>query len=90
MPARSPCASCATPTSPSRHSWMPLGSRTERSRRGLKESDAALAHDISHLRMCKDDYEIEQMRAAVAATHHGFDAMVAELTTAATVERGER
>ena len=57
---------------------------------GLKESDAALAHDISHLRMCKDDYEIEQMRAAVAATHHGFDAMVAELATAATVERGER
>ena len=57
---------------------------------GLQESDDALAHEISLLRMCKDDYEIEQMRAAVAATHHGFDAMVAELTTAAGSGRGER
>ena len=56
----------------------------------MQESDAALAHEISHLRMCKDDYEIEQMREAVAATHHGFDAMVAELATAAESGRGER
>ena len=57
---------------------------------GLQESDDALAHEISHLRMCKDDYEIEQMREAVEATHHGFDAMVAELATAAESGRGER
>ena len=46
---------------------------------GLEESDDALAHDLSHLRMCKDDHEVEQMRAAVAATVHGFEAMIAEL-----------
>ncbi|GAA4411848.1 aminopeptidase P family protein [Fodinibacter luteus] len=57
---------------------------------GLQEADDALAHDISHLRMCKDDYEVEQMRAAVEATHHGFDAMVAELPRAAALGRGER
>ncbi len=56
----------------------------------LQESDDALAHDISHLRMRKDDFEVEQMRAAVDATHHGFDAMVAELSTAVAKGRGER
>ncbi len=55
---------------------------------GLEEADDALAHDISHLRMRKDDHEVEQMRAAVAATHHGFEAMIAELQRA--VEEGPR
>ena len=57
---------------------------------GLQESDDALAHDISHLRMRKDDHEVEQMRAAVAATHHGFEAMIAELQRAVEEGRGER
>ncbi len=56
----------------------------------LAESDDALAHTISHARMVKDDYEIEQMRAAVAATHEGFDAMIAALPDAAAKGRGER
>ena len=56
----------------------------------LAESDDALAHDISHLRMRKDAYEVDQMRAAVEATHHGFDAMVAELENAVGKGRGER
>lgn len=57
---------------------------------GLAEADDALAHDISHLRMCKDDHEVEQMRAAVAATHEGFDAMLAALPEAVEKGRGER
>ena len=57
---------------------------------GLEEADDALAHDISHLRMRKDDHEVEQMRAAVAATHHGFEAMIAELQRAVEEGRGER
>ena len=57
---------------------------------GLQEADDALAHDISHLRMRKDGYEVEQMRAAVAATHHGFEAMIAELGRAVEEGRGER
>ena len=57
---------------------------------GLEESDDALAHDLSHLRMCKDDHEVEQMRAAVAATVHGFEAMIAELPRAVEKGRGER
>jgi Xaa-Pro aminopeptidase len=57
---------------------------------GLEEADDALAHDISHLRMRKDDYEVEQMRAAVEATRQGFEAMIAELASAAEKGRGER
>ncbi|HET9020669.1 MAG TPA: aminopeptidase P family protein [Ornithinibacter sp.] len=56
----------------------------------LQEADDALAHDISHLRMCKDAHEVEQMRAAVAATQHGFEAMIAELPRAVEKGRGER
>ena len=57
---------------------------------GLEETDDALAHDLSHLRMCKDDHEVEQMRAAVAATRHGFEAMISELPRAVEKGRGER
>ncbi len=56
----------------------------------LAESDEVLAHAVSHLRIRKDEYEVEQMRAAVAATHEGFEAMVAALPEAVTKGRGER
>ncbi len=56
----------------------------------LLEADDALAHDISHLRMRKDAYEVEQMRAAVDATHEGFEAMIAALAEAVENGRGER
>jgi Xaa-Pro aminopeptidase len=56
----------------------------------LAEADDALAHDISHQRMCKDEHEIEQMRAAVEATAHGFEAMIAALPEAVAEGRGER
>lgn len=56
----------------------------------LEESDDALAHAISTARLVKDDYEVEQMRAAVEATSEGFDAMVAALPDAVAKGRGER
>ena len=59
-------------------------------RESLTEHDDALAHALSTLRLVKDDYEIEQMREAVAATHVGFEAVIAELETAVEVGRGER
>jgi Xaa-Pro aminopeptidase len=56
----------------------------------LAAADDVLAHDISHLRMCKDDYEVEQLRAAVEATQAGFEAMIAALPEAVEKGRGER
>lgn len=54
------------------------------------EGDEELAHFLSHLRMVKDDWEIGQMREAVAATHRGFEALIAEIPTAVARGRGER
>ncbi|MFW5468749.1 aminopeptidase P family protein [Knoellia sp. CPCC 206435] len=56
----------------------------------LVEQDDALAHALSLQRMVKDEYEIEQMREAVAATHVGFEAVIAELEQAVALGRGER
>ena len=57
---------------------------------GLAEADAELAHALSHLRMLKDDWEAEQMREAVRATHRAFEAVIAELPAAVERGRGER
>ncbi len=54
------------------------------------ELDAQLASDASELRLVKDAWEIAQMRDAIAATHRGFDDIVADLAEAATHPRGER
>jgi Xaa-Pro aminopeptidase len=53
-------------------------------------SDEALAAYLSILRMTKDDYEIEQMRAAIAATMVGFEAVIADLPGSVERGRGER
>ncbi|MBR7743856.1 aminopeptidase P family protein [Phycicoccus sp. BSK3Z-2] len=57
---------------------------------GLEEADEVLGHAASHARMVKDDFEVEQMRQAVAATHEGFEAMIAALPNAVGNGRGER
>ena len=36
-----------------------------------------------HLRLTKDEWEVEEMRKAVEATHHGFEAVIADLPEAA-------
>ncbi len=56
----------------------------------LAEADDGLAHDLSHLRIVKDEHEVEQMREAVAATQRGFEAVIADLPRAVAQGRGER
>lgn len=52
--------------------------------------DAGLAEFLSELRLVKDSHEIEQMRAAVAATVAGFERIVRSLPRAVGHRRGER
>ncbi|MEO6942850.1 MAG: aminopeptidase P family protein [Terrimesophilobacter sp.] len=52
--------------------------------------DAALARDLSELRLVKDSYEIDQMRKAVAATKLGFDDVVADRPAIIAHPKGER
>ena len=54
------------------------------------ELDAALAQELSELRLVKDDYEIDQMRQAVSATITGFEQIVRSLPRAVGHRRGER
>jgi Xaa-Pro aminopeptidase len=56
----------------------------------LTEADDELAHFLSHLRMVKDEWELEEMRKAVAATQQGFEAVIADLPEAVAKGRGER
>ena len=56
----------------------------------LEESDDELAHLLSHLRLVKDEWEVGQMREAVAATQAGFEAVIADLPEAVARGRGER
>ncbi|WP_051478629.1 aminopeptidase P family protein [Arthrobacter sp. H5] len=52
--------------------------------------DAQLAEALSELRLIKDEWEIEQMRIAVAATVNGFHEVVKALPRALSHPRGER
>jgi Xaa-Pro aminopeptidase len=52
--------------------------------------DLELMRFLSELRLVKDDYEIEQMRLAVAATAEGFEEIVRSLPDAVRRGRGER
>jgi Xaa-Pro aminopeptidase len=53
-------------------------------------ADTALARDLSELRFVKDDWELDELRAAIAATKRGFDEIIADLPAAIATERGER
>ncbi len=52
--------------------------------------DGELATVLSELRLIKDDYEIAELEAAVAATAAGFTEVVREMPAAAAMGRGER
>jgi Xaa-Pro aminopeptidase len=54
------------------------------------DDDDVFASDLSELRLRKDEYEIGEMRAAIAATARGFDEILADLPAAIAAERGER
>ncbi|GAA4417086.1 aminopeptidase P family protein [Georgenia halophila] len=57
---------------------------------GAAAADAALAEALSELRLRKDAYEVEQVRAAVDATAAGFEEIVRSLPRAVSHHRGER
>ncbi|MGV8895486.1 MAG: aminopeptidase P family protein [Rhodoglobus sp.] len=54
------------------------------------DGDTELARDLSELRLVKDAFEIAEMRAAVAATHLGFDDVIGDLPQVVAHTRGER
>ncbi len=56
----------------------------------LVAADAELAEALSELRLVKDEYEVRQMREAVAATIAGFERVVRQLGRAVQHPRGER
>ncbi|MGN7800708.1 aminopeptidase P family protein [Leifsonia sp. 22587] len=52
--------------------------------------DDKLARDLSELRLIKDEFEIGELRAAVAATARGFEDVIADLPRITAHPRGER
>ena len=57
---------------------------------GATEVDAGLAEAASELRLVKDPWEIDQLRAAVTATKAGFDDLIRSIPRARGHWRGER
>lgn len=55
-----------------------------------KGSDDALAEALSELRLTKDEYEVDQMQAAVDATKEGFENIIRSLPRTIGHPRGER
>ena len=55
-----------------------------------QDADEELARFLSTLRLVKDEWEVGQMRLAVAATKEGFEAVIAQLKDAVANGRGER
>ncbi len=56
----------------------------------FEQADLDLERDLSELRLVKDEYEIHQMRLAVAATAQGFDDVIADRPAIIAHPRGER
>lgn len=54
------------------------------------QDDDDLQQFLSEMRLVKDEYEIRQMRAAVDATHQGFEGILRALPQAIGHDRGER
>ncbi|MCY7413577.1 MAG: aminopeptidase P family protein [Salinibacterium sp.] len=54
------------------------------------DSGAALLRELSELRLVKDEFELAELRTAVAATKLGFDDVIADLGQIAAHPRGER
>lgn len=55
-----------------------------------EDPDLVLARDLSELRLVKDEYEVDQLRRAVAATKEGFDDVIADRPAIVAHPRGER
>lgn len=61
-----------------------------RSAQEQAEADEELARHLSAMRLVKDEWEVGEMRKAIAVTHKGFDAIIASLPEAVRKGRGER
>ncbi|MBX3104168.1 MAG: aminopeptidase P family protein [Cryobacterium sp.] len=55
-----------------------------------EDEDANLARDLAEAKLVKDEFEIAELRTAVAATKQGFNDVIAELDSIAAHPRGER
>lgn len=66
------------------------GVRAEADGAGTASDDVALAEALSEIRLVKDAFEVDQIRAAVAATAEGFADIVRALPRAVSHPRGER
>jgi len=64
--------------------------RTEMTSEQAQEADAALAEALSELRLVKDDWEVGQLREAVAASIDAFAEVARALPRAVGHPRGER
>lgn len=55
-----------------------------------QETDDALAEALSEMRLIKDEYEVGEMRKAIAATAAGFEELIRSFPRATAHPRGER
>jgi Xaa-Pro aminopeptidase len=56
----------------------------------LFQDDPDVRQFLAEMRLVKDEFEVREMRAAVTATHAGFDAILRALPDAMAHQRGER
>lgn len=56
----------------------------------VTQTDPTLAQFLSEMRLVKDEFEIDQMREAIVATHEGFNGILRALPQAVEHPRGER
>lgn len=56
----------------------------------LYQNDLEVQQFLAEMRLVKDEFEVQEMRAAVAATHEGFNSILRALPQAIGHERGER
>lgn len=57
---------------------------------GSAEADLELAEALAEIRLCKDDFEIGELKHSVEVTHDGFNEIIRNLPRARDHWRGER
>lgn len=55
-----------------------------------EEADLELTEALAEIRLCKDDYEIAELKRSVEVTHEGFNEIIRNLPRARDHWRGER
>lgn len=67
-----------------------LTARLDEERGEIPDGDGELARALSELRLTKDEFEIRELRAAIAATKNGFEDVIRVLPRISAHPRGER